>query len=195
MTSLLEIAKCNQRRAQAVVEATGIVGIWERFGARAELVGSMRTGLLMDKRDIDFHVYSDEFRIADSFAAIAALAENPRIKRVEYANLLDTGEACLEWHVWYEDEEADLWQIDMIHILKDSQFAGYFEEVADRICAVLTAETKEAILGIKHSLGVDSGVMSIDVYKAVIRDGVRTVDAFRKWKERQPDSGIVEWMP
>ena len=195
MSDLVEIADANLRRAREIIEETDVVGVWERHGARARLVGSVRTGLLMDKRDIDFHVYSDEFSIAESFAAVAELAANGRVRRVEYANLLDTDEACLEWHAWYEDGEGELWQIDMIHILKGSRYDGHFEEVADRIRAALAPQAREAVLGIKHGLGPEPGVMSIEIYMAVLRDGVRTLDEFRQWRAGRPQAGIVDWMP
>ena len=193
--NLLTVSEINQQKARRIIDETGIVDIWKSVGADAQLVGSLRTGLLVDNLDIDFHIYSDSFVLADSFAAIAKLAENPRIKRVEYANLLNTEEECLEWHAWYNDEEDNLWQIDMIHILKESPYAGYFEKVADRIAAVLTPETKAAILEIKSRRTPEVEIMGIEIYQAVIRDGVRTFEEFRQWQEEHPNPGIVDWMP
>ncbi len=193
--NLLTVSEINQQKARRIIDETGIVDIWKSVGADAQLVGSLRTGLLVDNLDIDFHIYSDSFVLADSFAAIAKLAENPRIKRVEYANLLNTEEECLEWHAWYNDEEDNLWQIDMIHILKESPYAGYFEKVADRIAAVLTPETKAAILEIKSRRTPEVKIMGIEIYQAVIRDGVRTFEEFRQWQEEHPNPGIVDWMP
>lgn len=195
MSNLVEIADAKLKRAREIVAETDVVGVWARHGARARLVGSVRTGLLMDRRDIDFHVYSDEFSIAESFAAMAELAANGRVRRVEYANLLETDEASLEWHAWYEDGEGELWQMDMIHILKGSRYDGHFEEVADRIRAALAPGTRQAVLGIKRGLGPEPGVRSIEVYMAVLRDGVRTLDEFRRWKAGRPEAGIVDWMP
>ena len=114
---------------------------------------------------------------------------------MEYLNLLDTEEQCLEWHAWYSDRDSRLWQIDMIHILKESPFAGYFENVADRISEVLTPETKLAILTIKNDLPADKKPMSIEIYQAVIADGVRSAAEFLDWKEANPTEGIVTWMP
>ena len=75
-------------------------------------------GTLMKHKDIDFHIYTSPFRISDSFLAMARLAENPLIKRIEYGNSLDTEEQCVEWHAWFQDPDNELWQIDMIHIVK-----------------------------------------------------------------------------
>ena len=149
----------------------------------------------MKNRDIDFHIYSDPFVFANSFAAISKLAGNNRIKRIEYVNLLDTDEMCLEWHAWYQDQHGDLWQIDMIHLLNDSPYAGHFEMVADRIQAVLIPETRLAILSIKNEIPEEKKVMGIEICQAVIRDGVRTYQDFLQWKVHNPTDGIIDWMP
>ncbi|NJB68342.1 hypothetical protein GGQ74_002015 [Desulfobaculum xiamenense] len=195
MTDFAAIAERNQTRARHIIEDTNILRIWESLGITANLVGSLRTGLLYDHLDIDFHIYSEPFVLADSFAAMARLAENSRIRRIQYANLLDTDEKCLEWHAWYMDDDQREWQIDMIHILNDSPFAGYFERVADRIREALTPATREAILAIKAGLDPAKRPCSIAIYQAVIRDGVADCEAFRHWAKTHPTDGIIEWMP
>lgn len=151
MTSqqIAAIAARNTEKARRIIRDTGIIDIWESAGAEINLVGSLRTGLLVKHRDIDFHIYSAVLRPEDDFAALAKLAANPAVKRIEYGNSLATEERCLEWHAWYEDQEGELWQLDMIHIEKGSRYDGYFEEVARRISAALTDETREAILRLK----------------------------------------------
>ena len=37
--------------------------------------------------------------------------------------------------------------------------------------------------------------MSIQKYQAVIEDGVRDLEAFWRWKEQNPNEGIVIWVP
>ena len=195
MDKLSTLAAANQQRAQEVIRDSGIESIWRSVGAEPHLVGSLRTGLLITHRDIDFHIYSSPLRVADSFAAMARLAENSRIRRIEYGNLLDTSEECLEWHAWYADADERLWQIDMIHMPRGSVWDGYFERVADRIAAVLTDETHRAILQIKYDTPETVKIMGIEYYQAVLRDGVRTYDAFAEWRRTHPLTGIVEWMP
>ena len=142
MDELLKIAAANQQRAREVIRDTDLEAIWQQVGAEPTLVGSLRTGLLMTHRDIDFHIYSSPLRLADSFAAMARLAENSRIRSITFNNLLDAPDQCLEWHAWYADADDRLWQIDMIHMPKGSAYDGYFERVADRIAAVLTDRTR-----------------------------------------------------
>ncbi len=99
--NILELAKRNQQKAWEIIEDTRIVRIWEGIGAKVNLVGSLRTGLLMKHRDIDFHIYTSPLDLSASFRVMAELAENTSVKKIEYTNLLHTAEACIEWHVEY----------------------------------------------------------------------------------------------
>ena len=195
MENVSEISGQMQKEAWSVIENTGIVKHWESVGATINLVGSLKTGLLINNRDIDFHIYTDPFKLADSFLAISKLAENKRIRKISYANLLEAEDGCIEWHAFYDDENGNAWQIDMIHILKNSPYAGYFENVAERISKVLTPETREAILRIKSAIPVEKKVMSIQIYQAVIEGGIRDIEGFRYWKKQNPNDGIVTWVP
>lgn len=193
--NILDIAEQNQQKAWEIVENTNVIPIWESIGARINLVGSLRTGLLMKHRDIDFHIYTPTLTLADSFRAMEKLAENESVKRIEYVNLLHTVEACIEWHAWYQDTDSELWQIDMIHIRKGSRYDGYFEKVAERLRAVLTDETRLAILKLKYETPETEKIIGIEYYQAVIRDGVRSYAEFEVWRQEHPVTGIVEWMP
>ena len=53
MENILEIAAANQQRAREVIRDTGLEAAWRAAGAEPNLVGSLRTGLLMKHRDID----------------------------------------------------------------------------------------------------------------------------------------------
>ncbi|WP_295935674.1 phosphoglycerate mutase family protein [uncultured Alistipes sp.] len=195
MNNLNEIAAANQQRAREVIRDSDLENIWRSVGAEPNLVGSLRTNLLMTHRDIDFHIYSSPLTIAGSFAAMARLAENKRVRQITYNNLLDTSEVCLEWHAWYADTDDQLWQIDMIHMPKGSPYDGYFERVADRIAAILTDETRQAILQLKFDTPPTEKIMGIEYYKAVIGDGVRTYAEFETWRKAHPVTGVLEWMP
>lgn len=195
MESVVKIAESVQKRAWEVIEQTNIMEIWSSMGATINLVGSLKMGLLINNRDIDFHIYSTPFRLSDSFSAMSRLAENKGIKTIQYANLLEAEDQCIEWHAFYEDDIGQSWQIDMIHILNESPYAGHFEKVAERIAAVLTPELRATILSIKNGIPIERKVMGIQVYKAVIKDGVRDLDSFWQWKEKNPDEGIISWMP
>lgn len=195
MKSVLEKAAENQKKAWQIIKETDIINIWESIGAKVNLIGSLKTGLLMKNRDIDFHIYTDNLTPTESFSAMSKLAENPSIKRIQYANLIDTDEKCIEWHAWYEDGEGKEWQIDMIHIIKGSFYDGYFEKVAERILNLLTPELTERILTIKNDTPETEKIPGIMYYMAVIRDGIQNYDEFCEWREKHSGIGIIEWMP
>lgn len=188
------VAERAQARAQEVVRKSGVCAAWEAAGAVVRPVGSLATGLLMKHRDIDFHLCTATLDPAVGFAVMAKLCADPHFRQLEYRSLAETDEACLEWHAAYElDGEA--WQIDMIQILKGSRFDGYFEHVAERIRAVLTPETRRAILSLKYLTPEDEHVMGIEYYRAVIADGVRTFGEFAEWRRAHPEPGLDLWCP
>ena len=194
MTDIVALAEANQRKAREVIAKLRVVEAWEAVGAEAHLVGSLRTGLLMKHRDIDFHIYSSPFRLSDSFAAMAALVADPAVIRFEGANLLHTPVACVEWHLWYDDGGEE-WQVDMIHLVKGSRYDGYFERVAERIEAVITPRQRETVLRLKYETPDDEKIMGIEYYLAVIRDGIADYPAFVQWRKQQPADRIIEWIP
>ena len=139
MDTIERIARRNRLRAEEVIRDSRLAEIWRSVGAEVRQVGSLRSGLLMKHRDIDFHIYSSPLRLEESFTAMAQLAADPAVGRIECRNLLATDEACVEWHATYRDRDGDEWQLDMIHIVRGSRYDGYFERVADR-----RADTRDA---------------------------------------------------
>lgn len=190
-----EIAAANQQRARSILRELQIEELWRDAGADPRLVGSLRMGLLVNHRDIDLHLYSPEVRPEAGFAVMTRLAAAPRIRRIEYINLLDAADRCIEWHACYEDTAGLLWQIDMIHLQTAGPWDGYFERMADRIAAALTPETRDAILRLKYEMPEERRTPGIAYYMAVLRDGVRTRTEFETWLAAHPLTGIVTWMP
>ena len=188
------IAQNNLEKAELVIKNSGVRQAWESIGASVNQVGSMAMGLLMKHRDIDFHIYTDKLDIVESFKAVQKICANPAVTRMEYRNLADREEACLEFHVWFMLDNEE-WQIDMIQILKGSQFDGFFENVAERIKAVLTPETRRTILELKYLTPDDEHIMGIEYYQAVIADGVKTYPEFIQWRKTHPATGIISWSP
>ena len=188
------IAEDNLKKALSVIEKSGVRQAWEAVGATVNQVGSMAMGLLMKHRDIDFHIYTEKLDIAESFEVTKKICVNPAVTRMEYRNLADTEEACLEFHIYFM-LDGEEWQIDMIQILKGSHFDGYFERVAERINTVLTPETRRAILELKYLTPDNEHIMGIEYYQAVIADGVRTYPEFIQWRKTHPANGIINWCP
>ena len=154
----------------------------------------MAMGLLMKHRDIDFHIYTENLDIAASLQVIQKICSDPSVSRMEYRNLIHTEESCLEFHVWFMHENEE-WQIDMIQILKNSQFDGYFEHVAERIKTVLTPEKRRTILKLKYETPENLHIMGIEYYQAVIAYGINSYEEFLEWRKQHPVTGIITWCP
>ena len=75
----LQLAQSNQQKAFDIIEQCQIKQAWQSIGAQINLIGSFKMGLLAKHRDIDFHIYTPTLDIAQSFAAMAQIAKNPKI--------------------------------------------------------------------------------------------------------------------
>jgi len=195
MDEILRIAKENTETAFKLIKEIDIISIWESVGAEINQVGSLKTNLLMKHRDIDFHIYSDPLDISQSFSAMAKLASNKNIVKIEYTNLIDTEEECIEWHAWCKDSHGEVWQLDMIHMGKGSRYDGFFEKVADRINEVITDEQRNVILKLKYDTPESEKIMGIEYYMAVISDGVSSYNEFVKWRQHFDSHKAMKWLP
>ena len=138
-----------QARAREVLAESGVAGILKDAGLRVNLIGSLKMGLLAAHRDIDMHVYSANVTTDFSFSVMAKVASNERVTEIKCINGLHTDERCVAWHVFYKASDGELWQFDIIHIEAGSQYDGFFERMASRICEVMTDEQRDTILKLK----------------------------------------------
>ena len=195
---LLEISALRRQAALVVIRDSGVVEAWESVGATINPVGSVRSGLIMNNLDIDFHIYTDEPMLEKSLEAMERLKG---VRDVQFRNLLDTVEECLEWHAWDDDAEGNTWQLDMIHIRRGSAFDGVIERTTDAVIARLdpakpgAREARQAILRIKHDAPEGTKTPGIEVYYAVLELGLRTYDEFAAWKQANPSIDLLGWTP
>lgn len=193
MTNLIQLAETQKQRAFEVIETSGVVRAWENIGAQIHLVGSLKIGVLAKHRDIDFHIYTADLDVGQSFDVMTAICCHPQIKRCEFNNLAETEECCFEWHAWFEDCLNKLWQIDMIQMKQGSKYDGYFEKIADEIKAQMTDEMRQTILKLKFETPDELKIGGIEYYKAVIQNNITELDQFLEWRKRQKFDGIIEW--
>ena len=193
MDNIIKLSNENQKKAFEIINELSIENAFKSIDARVNLVGSLKMGLLMKNRDIDFHVYTSELDIVKSFYAVSKIASNKKIKNVSYTNLIETDEHCIEWHLFYEYCKDEMWQIDVIHILEGSYYDGYFEKIADNIINMLTEDKKNIILKLKYETPDNIKIMGIEYYKAVLKDNIQSFDELLKWKDKQSFNGIIEF--
>ena len=189
------IALKNQQRALEIIDEFDLIGFWEKHGCRVNLIGSLAMGLLAKHLDIDLHVYSQELTEEKSFAIVAELVKNPKIKEIRCINGLHTDENCIAWHLTYEDTDFRRWQIDIIHIEAGTTYDGFFERMAERIVRRLTDEQRETILRLKFETPEDEEIHGVEYYQAVIEDGVCDMPGLRAWIAKRRVPGGSYWMP
>ncbi len=192
---ILTLAAENQQAAWQILKETGIVQTWEKAGATVNLVGSLKSGLLMKNRDIDMHIYTDKLSVAESFSVIQELAERLSLKEIHYKNLIDTEEECIEWHVLYEHNNRDTWKFDMIHIRKGSRYDGTVERVTDAITERLTPEIRKTILQLKQEIPEGIVIPGIEIYHAVFEGDVSSYEELEQWRKNHPLINSLDWLP
>ena len=195
MENILEISETIQQNAWEIIETLDIINLWKSSGARINLVGSLKMGLMMKHRDIDFHIYSKNISLEKAEKVLSKLSGNPRIKNIITKDLTKTEEACIECHAFYIDEKNQDWQIDMVYIEEGSKYDGYFEKIAERIIEVMTPLQKETILRLKYETPDNMKISGIEYYKAVIKYKINTFQEFLQWHKNQNNSGIIDWQP
>lgn len=191
---ILELALHNQQTAWTILEHTGIIPAWERIGATVHLVGSLKSGLLAKSKDIDLHIYTDKLDVAESFSVMQELAKRLSLKEVQYKNLIQTEEECIEWHALYEDEELSTWKFDMIHIRRNSKYDGVVENVTTAIMNRLTPELRKTILQIKFDVPDGVQIPGIEIYHAVFTGGVRSYEELEQYRKTNPLTNSLDWM-
>ena len=192
-TDYAAAAQKNETHAHAVIRKSGIIPAWKNIGAEINLVGSLKIGTLGKHPDIDFHTYTPELDIRQSFAVMAQIAQNPQARRIEFVNLADTEECCFEWHIWFDDNNGTLWQIDIIQIKRGTKYDGYFEKQAEEIKAAMSEEMRQTIIRLKFETPDNFKIAGIEYYKAVIQDGITNFDDFLKWRKSHNFEGIIKW--
>jgi predicted nucleotidyltransferase len=192
---ILTLAAENQQTAWQILKETGIVQTWEKAGATVNLVGSLKSGLLMKNRDIDMHIYTDKLSVSESFSVIQELAERLSLKEIHYKNLIDTEEECIEWHVLYEHTNRDIWKFDMIHIRKGSRYDGTVERVTDAITECLTPEIRKKILQLKQEIPDSITIPGIEIYHAIFEGDVSSYEELEQWRKNHPLINSLDWLP
>jgi hypothetical protein len=71
------------------------------------------------------------------------------------------------------------------------------EHLVEPMRASLTPDTRKAILKLKELRSLDSNLQcpSVDLYRAVIDDGVRTTDDLHNWLKSHKTGNLTDWKP
>lgn len=189
------LAAANQAKAYRIIAESGIPKIWEAAGCRVNIIGSLKMGLLVTHKDIDLHVYSGHITEESSFAIAAKMSALPGVIDMLCINGLHTDEHCMAWHVKYRSSDGEIWKFDIIHIEEGTTYDGFFENMAHRICEVITVEQRNTILRLKHETPTNLEIHGVEYYEAVIADHVKSIDNLKDWVEEHRKKTPYYWIP
>ncbi len=193
MNAIFERAAERRQRALEIIGQLNLLERWRRYGS-PEVVGAVRYGLVV-AADIDVEIYADEPRLEDGFAVMVELARLPGMWKVRFSNEMDSPDQGLYFGLRYRHPDGEVWKVDNWLLGHDHPHAHWAERFALALERVLTDETRRAILEIKETTLGQPSLRGIDIYKAVLRDGVRDAAAFLDWTARHPPARLDLWMP
>jgi hypothetical protein len=187
----------RRKQALAILERLDLFKRWSRFGVPT-LVGAVRYGLAV-RRDIDMEVYAGDARIEHGFEVMAEVAQLPGIWKVRFSNELDSPDQGLYWGLRYRaegvlDREGEIWKVDCWYLRNDHPWAHWGERFAEAMERVLTPETRCVILEIKEAIPGDEAP-GIDIYRAVLKGGVRSPEEYRAWIAEHRMGRMQMWLP
>ena len=193
MDDVLLRAEKRRERALSIVGRLDLLPKWSCCGSPI-IVGAIRYGLVV-ALDIDVEIYSDNPSIGQGFEVMSRIASLPGVWQVRFSNELDGPDQGLYWRIRYRDEAGDVWKVDNWLLSHDHPHAHWAERFAEAMQKALADETRRAILEIKEALLGEADIRGIDVYRAVLEGGVRSLSEFRHWMDEHRPSGIVLWLP
>ena len=194
MTDVSERAADKKRVAETILADLDLVPKWERFG-RAVLVGAFAYDLLVVP-DIDMEIYCPDLKIEHGFQVLSECALNHRVTKARFSNELAGRDKALYWQLRYKLEDGTEWKIDMWSAPEDYDLPRG-EHLVKPMRASLTSETRQAILKLKELRSLDSNLScpSVDLYRAVLDDGVRTIDDLHIWLKTHQTGNLTDWVP
>ena len=179
---LLERAAQLRREADELLGARGLQTLLAHFGT-PKVQGSYALQL-MTWRDLDLYLVAEQLSVASFFALGGRLAELLSPHRMSFRNerIAQTADLPngLYWGVYLNDEPLGDWKIDLWAV-EPAEYARLME-VQNELLARLTERSRLAILAIKADCWQDPRYRkeygSLDIYRAVLDDGVTTISQF-----------------
>lgn len=193
MEEFEQISVHNMQTAQIIINELDMVNICNEFDCKANLIGSVATGLLMNNLDIDYHIYPKHFDIKKIYSLIGKIAEKKGITETSCYNFLDTNDKSLDWHIKLKNKNNENWMIDMIFLRNDSPYVGKAEKIVENINRHMSESHKKSILRLKwESSNEQLKYKAIEIYKAVIEYGIETLKDFIEWQNMNVNIDLWE---
>lgn len=189
---VLQRQAARQLKAGEIFARLGLIERWAEVGV-PKLVGAAAYGLMVAP-DIDIEIYCDAPAVDAGFTIVSSLARQRAICQVRFSNELDGPDQGLYWQLRYRADDGEVWKIDMWLLAHDHPGPRSLDLV-EPMKHALTDETRSAILRIKEALLDQPDVHSIEIYEAVLDDGVRSMNGFLAWRAQREPDGLTLWRP
>ncbi len=194
MIEVLDRAEQRLHMAHEILTQLQLFERWQVFGTPV-LVGAVAYDLAMAP-DIDIEIYCEVPRIEDGFVVLRDCALHPHVRKARFGNYLNEADEGLYWRLIYRTDDGTDWKIDMWSLRRDHP-GPCAAQLVEPLRQALTPETRRAILELKALMQDGSALChpSIDIYRAVIDGGVRTIAQLEAWLELHPRNFLTFWKP
>ena len=182
--SLFTLNDQIKREADQLLYEKGLSEILQRYGT-PHISGSYELDL-MTWRDLDIYLEVKEFSEREFFLMGAEISTKLRPIKMQFRNELIAQTIDLPlglyWGVYLGNERAGAWKLDIWCVNPEEcrRLLNYCTAIKNR----LTPEAKIDIMNIKSQCWEDPRYRrqytSADIYKAVLDNGVRTLEDFRQ---------------
>ena len=187
--NLIETDELIRREADEILHQKGLLSLLKRYGT-PHIAGSYVLQL-MTWRDLDIYLEADEIAETRFFHLGGQIASTLCPVKMHFRNeLIGQTEGLprgLYWGIYLGDERKGDWKID-VWTLDGDQCQHAIDYGADLVRR-LTPETRLRILDIKSQCWQDPGYRrsfsSQDIYRAVLEEGVTSMNEFEAFLRRQ----------
>lgn len=173
-----------QKEGKQLLEKIGLIGFISKFG-KHEIVGSMASGLMV-RPDIDVELIADEINDEDYWETVKFIFYIKDIYHSVYIQDFRKSQNPNTPKGLYIgtkiDNDGKEWKIDLWFISPRKPGA---ENYNDWIKDKLTNSNRGIILKIKNEIYKNpkyaKEIFSIDIYKAVIENGIKDLESFKEY--------------
>jgi hypothetical protein len=165
----------------------------QKHDGQAFLIGALAYRLALAP-DIDLEIFCEHPTIEAGFDVLKSCALKSGCLSTRFRNEMAGIDQGYYWQVQYQQKLGLLWKIDMWSISVNHPGPTSRDMIAPMQKA-LNEESRKIILNLKHAIRNDPQTQcpSIDLYQAVLADGVRTYSDLKAWLSLHISEKINDW--
>ena len=195
MNEYLTRAAERQKAAESILTQLDLLNRWRTFG-KPVLVGAVAYGLVVAP-DIDLEIFCPRLRIEDGFEILKDCAQHPQVNKARFWNALYPPHHGLYWQLRYIYEGDQEWKIDMWSVL-ETYDGPCGAKLLEPMIQTLNDSTRSVIIRLKEEVIEDDAFdcSSIQIYRAVLDFGIKTLDELKMWlPSHQFEEEVTDWIP